>query len=201
MKLLFAVVTFALWADDSTELFTAIRQGDHVAVARLIGKGADVNAPRADGATPLLQAVLTSDARMLKLLVEKGADVKGRSAQGLTALHAAVYDPRLTKLLLDAGADPNAALADGKTPLFGAVVRGGSSPVLDLLIQHGASVDAKRTAAGGILAHAAGDELLEIARHSGSRFADRLGFLLDDGGERGHGSLAVKGAVAGDHLV
>ena len=73
MKLLFAVVTFALWADDSTELFTAIRQGDHVAVARLIGKGADVNAPRADGATPLLQAVLTSDARMLKLLVEKGA--------------------------------------------------------------------------------------------------------------------------------
>ena len=168
MKLLFAVVTFALWADDSTELFTAIRQGDHVAVARLIGKG---------------------------------ADIKGKSAQGLTALHAAVYDPRLTKLLLDAGADPNAALADGKTPLFGAVVRGGSSPVLDLLIQHGASVDAKRTAAGGILAHAAGDELLEIARHGGSRFADRLGFLVDDGGERGHGSLAVKGAVAGDHLV
>ena len=149
MKLfyMFATVAVALWAGETGDLFATIRQGDHSAVARMIAKGANVNAARADGVTPLLQAVLTSDVKMVKLLIAKGADVKARNTSiNVTALHASVFNPEMTKLLLDAGAEPDAATSSGQTPMFGAVVRGGASPVLRMLMDKGANVNAIRTA-------------------------------------------------------
>jgi ankyrin repeat protein len=148
MKLLWLFLTAAstLLAEEAG-LFDAIRQGNHSGVSGLLANGANVNAARADGVTPLMQAVLTSDVRMVKLLIAKGADVKARNTPiHVTALHAAVFNPEMTKLLLDAGAEPDAATSSGQTPMFGAVVRGGASPVLRMLMDKGANVNAIRTA-------------------------------------------------------
>jgi hypothetical protein len=131
------VITSALCAGEGGDLFSAIRQGDHAAVSRLYAQSPDPGA--------LLQAVLTSDAKMVKLLLAKGADVNARhGSSGVTVLHAAAFSPELTRILLAAGADANAATTSGHTPLFGAVVRGGSSPVLQLLLDKGANVNALR---------------------------------------------------------
>lgn len=142
MLLLMAASLLAGEAD----LFTAIRQGDHRAVARLAGKGADLSAAGPGGLTPLVQAVITSDIEMIRLLIAKGANVKAAGESGITPLHAAVFDAELTRVLLKAGADPNAATSTGQTPLMGAVARTGNGAAVELLLEAGADVNMVSTA-------------------------------------------------------
>ena len=140
----FFTLTVSLQCAESTGLFDAIRQGNHALAARLIDQGADKNAARGDGLTPLLQAVITSDLKMVKLLIAKGAEVKAKNESGITALHAAAFDSRIVGALIQAGADPNAATSDGQTPVFGALVRGGATPVVKLLLDGGANLNLTR---------------------------------------------------------
>ena len=107
------------------------------------------------GVTPFLLAAIAADAPLMRQLMAHGADLGIATAGGSTALMAAAgaatyagqgagseADAReAVALLLDAGADVHAADDAGNTALHGAANRGANS-VLELLLAHGARIDA-----------------------------------------------------------
>ena len=116
-------------------------------------------------ATPLLMAARVSDAPLMRLLLELGADPRLPAADGMTPLMAAagngirspmedgidVDAPEALQVMLDAldaGVDDiNAVDARGWTPLHGAAYRG-SLPVIRMLVDRGARLDARTFEAG-----------------------------------------------------
>jgi uncharacterized protein len=110
-----------------------------------------------DGATPFLRAAQSGDVELMKLLLEHGADPKIKTANGDTALMVAAgigwvegvtyeWSPeenlQAVKMCLDLGIDPNAVDGDGRTALHGAAHKG-RNDVVQLLVEHGAKLDAK----------------------------------------------------------
>ena len=84
-----------------------------------------------------------------ELLLAAGANIEATDCYGDTPLSIAVYVPskdcpRLVQYLLDAGANPNAIGDGGWTPLHYAS-ENGFVEVANLLIKHGAAVNAKAT--------------------------------------------------------
>src|SRR5580658_1285315 len=128
----------ALFAAGSPELFTAIRNGDHAQVSKLLRAGTEVNSTDSDGTTALMHSVIESDVRMMKLLIDGGANVNARNTLDSTALMYAATNLAKTRLLLDAGADVKVTGKRGATPMSVAVTADGSTPVLKLLIAKGA---------------------------------------------------------------
>jgi ankyrin repeat protein len=116
--------------------------GDEPGVARLKGPG---------GATPLMYAALYGDADSVELVLERGVDPNVRNEAGATALMWAVDDPEKTRLLLQSGADVNARSEDGRTPLSIAAGRYGSSAVVELMLDHGASPAVKNPSYKGAM--------------------------------------------------
>jgi ankyrin repeat protein len=116
------------------------------------------------GSTPLMYAALYGDATSVRLLLASGANPNVRNDAGATALMWAADDAEKTRLLLENGADPNARSDDGRTPLIIAADQYGASPVVKLLLDHGAKPSAKATenGVGGVsplaAAARAGDE-------------------------------------------
>ena len=116
-------------------------------------------------ATPLLMAARVSDAPLMRLLLELGADPRLPSADGMTPLMSAagngirspmedgidVDAPEALQLMLDvldAGVDEvNVVDLRGWTPLHGAAYRG-SLPLIRMLVDRGASLDARTFKAG-----------------------------------------------------
>ena len=116
-------------------------------------------------ATPLLMAARVSDAPLMRLLLELGADPRLPAADGMTPLMAAagngirspmedgidVDAPEALQVILDAldaGPDEvNVVDARGWTPLHGAAYRG-SLPVIQMLVDRGARLDARTYEAG-----------------------------------------------------
>jgi ankyrin repeat protein len=86
--------------------------------------------------------------KSFRLLVDSGADINCVDNSGMTPLlYACSQDhggasTALVKLILLAGADPSAVTASGDTPLH--LIRGACPEIVDLLIQHGAKIDARR---------------------------------------------------------
>jgi ankyrin repeat protein len=119
------------------QLSRAIRNGDHEAVERLAGEGANVNARDEQGETALMQAALNADTKMLRLLLERGADVQARSRNGDLVLKRAIHDRDKVKLLLDRG-----VRVENRPMVFAATLPG-SRPTLELLLANGGNVNAK----------------------------------------------------------
>ncbi|TMW62000.1 hypothetical protein Poli38472_009493 [Pythium oligandrum] len=100
--------------------------------------------PEGDG-TPLVIAIELKADDIIELLLANGADVHVAPVfRGPPlALAAKVGSLSITKLLLRAGADPNRFNPKtGLSPLKGAVISR-SIPIMQLLLDHGANVNAK----------------------------------------------------------
>ena len=108
-----------------------------------------------EGVTPFLLAAIAADVPLMRLLLAHGADTSVTTASGSTALMAAAGAAtyagqgagseadalEAVMLLLDAGVDVHAADEAGNTALHGAANRGANS-VVELLLAHGARLDA-----------------------------------------------------------
>jgi uncharacterized protein len=141
-------------------------------VRKLVQKGANVNArmtkePRDGnrnqlnriGSTAFLMAAKSDDVPLMRVLVENGANPALTTERGTTALMAAagvgIWAPGenpgtheealgAVKLALEAGGGKvNDIDQDGETALHGAVYRGGAIPVIQFLIDKGATLDVK----------------------------------------------------------
>ena len=139
-------------------------------IEALLAAGANPNAPSrervrlatqtsplypTEGVTPFLLAAIAADAPLMRLLLAHGADTGVTTASGSTALMAAAGAATYAgqgagseadalvavTLLLDAGVDVHAADEAGNTALHGAANRGANS-VVELLLAHGARLDA-----------------------------------------------------------
>jgi uncharacterized protein len=109
-----------------------------------------------EGTTPLMRAARAGDAAVMRALLEKGADPKLTTKEGNTALMFAAgvgYRDKNTrgseadaleglKVAVDTGLDINQANVRGETALHGAALRGADS-IVQYLVDHGATLDAK----------------------------------------------------------
>lgn len=128
-------------AAQPSDLFTAIRNGDHSRVKKLLKDGAQPGAADAQGTTALMHSVIESDVEMMRILLDAGAAVNAKNAAGSTALmYAAVNLPK-TRLLLNKGADATTRNQRGVSAMDVAVTTVGSTPVLRLLAGKGAKPD------------------------------------------------------------
>jgi len=143
-------------------------------VKKLVAYGADVNAretkePRDGnrnqlnriGATPFLLAAKAVDLPLMRALLAAGADPRLANADGTTALMVAagvgIWAPgespgteeeaiAAVKLLLEIGAGAVTDIdKNGYTAAHGAVHRGGSVPILRLLVERGARLDVRNS--------------------------------------------------------
>jgi len=159
--------------DGETPLCKAARGGDPIAnrdpaiwiaiMQILIQHGADVNKAATRGTTPLLEAAGKGKPAVVAFLLSQGAKVNVRTGDGWTALHTAAYSCGMEKwangskcgskcghyetarLLIEAGADVNARSTGrrrDRTPLHQAYMYD-SKDIIDLLIAHGADVNAE----------------------------------------------------------
>jgi ankyrin repeat protein len=135
---------FALAAEALPPLVAAVKDGQPDAVARLLARGADVNAAEADGTTALLWATRAADTKLVAELLAAGAAVNAANRYGITPLELAAEngDVATLRALLAAGADPNAVLPEGETVLMTAA-RTGEPETLRVLLEHGADVHAR----------------------------------------------------------
>jgi ankyrin repeat protein len=147
-------VSVATAADDHSEVFRAIRNGDVIWLQEHISS-ANVEARDGRAATPLMHAAAFGNLQTMKLLIEKGADVNARNAFNATALLWCAREPEKAKLLIEKGADINAQSRQGLTPLIVAALGNGNGATVALLLDKGA--DATYKSSRGITAlHAAG---------------------------------------------
>jgi hypothetical protein len=137
-------------AGPSRELVDAIRRNDAARVAEL-AKQVDVNAAGLEGMTPLVAALrqlreTPQQHDVLQALLAAGADPNQGTdyemplAMALQVARQAGSEP--VRLLLDAGADPNRTDSSGTPIWFGGAGNGIDTAVLQMLLDHGADLDA-----------------------------------------------------------
>lgn len=171
-------------------LFEAIRKNDAEGVAALLDGDPSLLTARLNGVTPILLAIYNGHADLARLFLDRGASLTfgeacalGDEAQALRMLDAdpslinaysedgfppvglAVFfrHPRLAKTLIERGADVNAAAQNAfrVAPVHtAAAVR--DAATMELLLQHGADVDARQQLGYTALHTAAqlGDEVI-----------------------------------------
>ncbi|MCI0432846.1 MAG: ankyrin repeat domain-containing protein [Gemmatimonadetes bacterium] len=125
--------------------------GDRAAVAALLKKGEDVNAPQGDGMTALHWAAVNGDAELTRTLLRARAEVLAVTRNGgYTPLHLASRGGHvaIVTALLQAGSDTRARTSSGDvTPLHFAAGAGDAAAVA-ALIESGADVNARESERG-----------------------------------------------------
>ena len=132
------------FAQASASLADAVEKQDRSAIASLLNRKVDINAPQADGMTALHWAVYHDELATVKLLLDAGADAKAVNNYTVTPLSIACMNgsSAIVDLLLRAGADANTAQRGGETALMTAARTGKVEPIR-LLLAKGANVNAK----------------------------------------------------------
>jgi len=131
-----------------TPLHLAARQGHRDAAELLLGRRADVNAQDNTGSTPLHHAADASGREPL----EANPYLTGPLLEQAQAEYQRHVD--VVHLLLDHEAQADARDDNGDTPLLWAAMRGNRA-IADLLLAHGADVNARDTAHGATPLHMA----------------------------------------------
>jgi ankyrin repeat protein len=140
------------------------RRGNAEKVAELLKQGANPKAESRGGITALHQAASRGHVEVMRLLIDRGADVNAKDVHGRTPMGEAVgnHDPAAVKALLSAKAKPddfalgqagwlgrieavNLLLDATWDPSTGIVraAQGGHVKIVQLLLERGASVQAK----------------------------------------------------------
>jgi len=138
--------------DGTTPLTNATRFGFNDVVDALLAAKVDSNATDLSHWTPLMYAAWIDDASMVSRLVKAGAKLDASDNDGLTPLGVAAQNGKAKSLdaLVAAGADVNKPIGQAQyTPLMLTSIAG-SADIAQLLIKHGANVNAKN--AGGVTA-------------------------------------------------
>jgi quinoprotein dehydrogenase-associated probable ABC transporter substrate-binding protein len=138
------------FGDGYTPLVNATRFGFDDLVPLILKHKADVNATDISHWTPLMYAAWTDDPYLIKLFVGKGAKLEAADQDGQTALGVAAQNNKIKALtaLMEAGANVNRSVGKADyTPLMLAA-SSGAVDIAQLLIKHGANVNAKN--AGGV---------------------------------------------------
>src|SRR6476660_125286 len=119
-------------------------------VRSLLQKKADVNAPQVDGTTALHWAVRRDDAEMADLLIRAGARVAAANRDGATPMQLAALNgsAAMLGLLIAAGADPNAPVSRFADTVLMMAARTGKTDAIEVLLDHGAAVNARETWGG-----------------------------------------------------
>ena len=141
-------------------------------IEQLVKEGGSVNARGTQGATPLFWAM--GNFAGFKKLLELGADPNVVYADGNSVMLAAVTvkDRRILQAALEHGGNPNLPAGDstGRTPIFDAMSTG--IDMVDLLLKHGADINARNKLSNTPILTAAGRGDFEIVYHLLERGAD-----------------------------
>ncbi len=152
------------------DLFSAIIDGDAVAVDRCIQAGGEVNKHSAmAGASPLIIAVNHSDRispRIVAALIKAGADVNYSDDYGTVPLTQAAKKGYMAvvQLLVEGGADIDIKGQDGHTPLMEAAMSD-QLEVVQFLIAQGADIHLQDASGQDALARARGWKRERVVRY------------------------------------
>lgn len=177
-------VGFSATALAQQTLSDLVRSGQREAVlAAITSPDLDVNVADPDGSTALLWATYKVDHELVRALLKAGAKANVTNHYGASPLSEAVklVDLDLVRMLLDAHADANSPNQDNQTALMLASSLG-SQKIAELLIRHGANVNAVESFRGQTaLMWAAGENHPEIVDLLLSHHADvKLRAKYDD---------------------
>ncbi len=154
--------------DGSTALHYAALLGQVEDIQQLLAAGTDINAQNLNGTTALFNAVLNCRIDVIRLLLKNNADVN----QGCSVIAEAIpmynvsqpgksnnwdltkivfQEPenkndkmKMLEMLLDKGANPNSRIINSDEPLLVYACFSGQYDVVQLLLAHGADVNAIR---------------------------------------------------------
>jgi ankyrin repeat protein len=129
-----------------TLLHVAVTSKNLDAVELILKKGADINAKnKVKGETALHIAAKLNDTDIAKFLIIHGADIHSVDTLTNTPLHKAAKSGQaaMVKLLVDAGADVHAVNQGNDTALHLTVQADNGMQAAQILLAHGADVDAK----------------------------------------------------------
>lgn len=120
----------------------AIRDGNQLAVRRVLASGASAYRRTPSGSTPLAVACSLAHRAVAGLLIEHGADPNVADERGFTPLHWAAFKnaPELVELLVARHAEVNARSSTGATALHQAAASG-NVKTIDMLLAAGARVN------------------------------------------------------------
>jgi len=133
-------------------LLDATKRGDVAGVRSLLAEGADPNVAQGDGLTALHLAAQEGSLEIAEILLGAGAMVEAQTRiGGYTPLHLASQGAHdlVVSALLEAGANAGAvATTTGVTPLHLAARAFAGEGTVKALLEHGAPVNARESAAG-----------------------------------------------------
>lgn len=128
--------------DGKGVIFFCLKGNNHKILERLIMLGIPLDADNS-GWTPLHEVAIIGDTQAANILLEYGADIDAQDHAGITPLHAAVCwgQEAMVGYLLKEGANTEIVDSLKSTALISATCQKGNYAMIELLLQHNASVD------------------------------------------------------------
>lgn len=142
-------------ADGHTPFATAAKLGHHRIAELLLRRGAHTEAKNDEGETPLWLAIEGQNAHMVELLLENSAHIStaNKTYHALLSIALSPGHCRIFELLL--GRSPPIETQDDRNALLWLAILGQKNHTIELLLKHGANIDALDKSGHTMLATAA----------------------------------------------
>ncbi len=184
----------------NTPLHFAAIAGSVEIIELLLSNGADINSVNNQEKTPLHESIANKQDYASKVLIERGADIDRQDGSGKTPLHATVLvnAKEIAELLISKGADLEKKNKGDFTPL-GLLTRTTKSfEVAEVLVKHGANINAPWTDGAMPLNYAAmysDSRVIDLLLDHNADFditGENLVFTLSSAINKGHVRLFKK---------